>query len=290
LKKKLFVFGSGLAIMILTSCSSAFVQKSYFPSSPNVNCFDKKGEFNAKAAISLSHLDLQANYAINKNFGVSSTGFIGTMGQMGFESCGIYYKNFGFNDNKYFEIQTGYGYTNINCTKEMSLDLNSIFSSHGIKYYQKTDAKYHKIIAQPFLCIYPDSRDRDFNLGIAIKLSGIYYSNYYFNTIKTDTKNYPKEARLCTETNFNFKWGLVCEPVLVIKYNYIFIQIGAVFSNNIQSSPIMLNQYTNSYGKKILESSEEVGQSRNPQHVRFVISGGFQIKIDTRKKGKKNSI
>ena len=126
-------------------------------------------------------------------------------------------------------------------------------------------------------------------MGIAIKLSGIYYSDYYYNTITDDSRNYPKISQRYSETNFKYKWGLVCEPVFTIKYSYIFIQIGAVFSNNIQSSPIILNQYTYSYGHKILESSEEVGQSRNPQHVRFVISGGFQIKIDTRKKGKKKS-
>ncbi len=219
-----------------------------------------------------NHYEVQSNFVLVKNFGLSAGFNGGFKGQLGGELAGIYYKQ--FNEKNYFEVQYGYGFF-YNKTRIPYMAWSFLAGERGTWYSSNSDTRYHKIFVQPTYII----TKKKVNFGFAVKISANYFDKYYYYRCKTE-QDYTYLDHY-SNVDFRYKWGFVFEPAFRIQFkDKLFLQLSGVLSNNIHKYPAYWS-YTGHEGGIIDEGQN--GFVHTPQHINFLFTIGYEIKFGKKK-------
>jgi hypothetical protein len=271
LKRKIIAISSPILLGLLLSSCSATIQKAYVGTSPNLNCFEREKEKNLKLSLFVNHYEIQSNYVLSKSFGLY-VGFNGCYTKIfGGEVAGIYYRN--FNDKIYFEVQGGYGYFSDRSNIEnMPWDMGALIE-YGKHFSQNSNTSYHKIYIQPAFFY----KLEKVNWGFALKISANYFNKYHYDYRLLDDSNGDYNATLTfSNSDFRYKWGLAFEPAVRVQFNSkLFLQLSAVFTSNIENTPVYYGHYSYDH----MTNTQVSGQVSDPQHIYFVATIGYEIKF-----------
>ncbi len=261
-------------MVLLSSCSMMF-QRAYIASAPNINYFEKENEKNLKLTLFLNHYEAQSNFALSKNIGLYTGINGGFRKQIGCEIAGIYYKK--LNDKNYFETQAGYGYfSNTSTITDLPWDMGAMIE-HGTWYSMKSNTIYHKFFIQPTYIYNLNS----VNYGFAIKLSANYFDKYYYYHCFSEN---PEDNFITYDTystgDFQHKWSFACEPSYRVQYNSkLYLQLSGIIISNFGNSQLIHGRFDHSQ----LTDEKVIGISRNPQHLYFLFTIGYEIKFGKKK-------
>ncbi|MEI6853133.1 MAG: hypothetical protein WCL06_09830, partial [Bacteroidota bacterium] len=212
------------------------------------------------------------NFALAKHWGMSACLNGGFRGQYGGELAGIYYKR--FNDNNYFETQVGYGYNKNQTNVEAAWSFMA--GETGTWYYRNTDVRYHKIFVQPTYAI----RDQNKVVLLGLKISANYFDKYYYRCSITDQEDY-KNSSTIVQSDFRYRWCMTFEPSMKILFNkFFYLQFSGLISTSAEDTQKMFEVRDHKDG---LISSEVLGNVGNPQHLGFLATIGFEIKMGKKK-------
>jgi hypothetical protein len=260
-----------ISIALLLSSCTAVIQKAYLATSPNVNCFVREKEKNIKASVFANHVEIQSNLAFTHHFGVSAGVNLAFKSQAGFELAGIYYTN--IQPKTYLEIQAGYGYFDVDSdidSKPMDIGASIEYGKH---LTQNARTGYHKIFIQPAYFF----TSENINVGLALKIGMNYFDHYYYyHEVKDDSEGDYAYDLTYSQSDFKSRWGLSVEPAVKLQFKPgIFLQMSALLTSNVSNSPV----YEQHYHQAPVES----GHLSNPQHLYYVLSIGYELKMGKKK-------
>jgi hypothetical protein len=271
-----------VVILLLPSCA-AFYQRGYVANAPNLNCFERENEKNLKFSCFLNHAEAQTNLVIAKPIGLSASINAGFRGQLNAEIAGIYFKR--FNEKNYFETQFGYGYTkNIaNVGARWSLT-NGMTGEMGTYYNRNTEVRFHKIFVQPTYFI-TDPKD-NVNYGLALKISANYFDKYYDHYSLEKGLGDGLYQTTFSISDYRYKWCLALEPAIKIQLKSAwFFQFSFLFTTIYGTTPVY-----ESHDYQGPSSGQPTQYSViDPQHLSFLITTGFKIKMNREKDKNKNN-
>lgn len=211
--------------LVMSGCApGTTTQQAYRSHMLNVSSLENSNDRNIKTQIGIKNYAIQANYATHKNKGISASLFYTNSWKAwstinpgyGIECAQIFFSN---REKLSFELQIGGGFTNNNYRGDNS---NNTF--HTQINTIETRCKYFKIYTQPSLQL----KSNKISIISTIKLSPIFFSNYYFYQELLWSEPNPNDEKSIPDFYYHYYYeettrknlfAFICEPAITIRSN-----------------------------------------------------------------------